>query len=107
MKIKEFINKMNLLQNSLLEFIDEENENEEKYSNLIQSFNNQNLSENQEELKLFFSILSNVSNNHHKTINFWSKIEQIILFFKDDIPKYFNNMDLFDLFHDNKKLLLF
>ena len=28
-------------------------------------------------------------------------------FFIDDIPKFYNNMELFDLFQDNKNLLLF
>ena len=107
MKIDEFLEKMCLFQRIFLEFLENEEDKEEIFSNLIQTLTNEKLSEKPEEFKTFINILSNVANNHYRTTNFTPKIEQILKFFQDDIPKYFSNNEIFDLFLENKVILLF
>ena len=52
-------------------------------------------------------LISKIGNNYHSFANFFSKIERILLFFKEDIPKYFSNSEIFNIFKSNKKILLF
>ena len=45
--------------------------------------------------------------NHHRTTNFFIKIEQILSHFKENIKKTFSNSEIFNLFRHNKRILLF
>ena len=84
MKIYEFIDKMNKFQRIFLEFLEYDENIEEKYFNLIQLLQDQNIKNNHEDFKSFFSIILNITNNHHRTTVFFDKIEKIFQnLFKD------------------------
>lgn len=52
-------------------------------------------------------MISIIAENHYRVPNFFGKIEQILLYFKDTIKKIFSNDDIFMLFVSNKRILLF
>ena len=108
MEIQEFLEKKKQIQKVFLEFINNEDDYEENYQNLMMMIiKNQNIRENKYELKEFLHLLLKISNNHYRNKDFFSKYEQILTQFKDDMIKNFSNLELFDIFKRNKRILLF
>ncbi|KAK8884315.1 hypothetical protein M9Y10_043423 [Tritrichomonas musculus] len=89
------------VQNDFLEFIDSDNEK------LIGNLVDQKIYENRQELRAFLHILFNISNNHYRNHNFFQKIFQILVILKNDIINFFSNDEIFNIFKDNKRILLF
>lgn len=52
-------------------------------------------------------MLKIIIENHHRSQNFFTKIEQILQFLKIDISQTFSNKELFDMFLQNKRILLY
>ncbi|KAK8836069.1 hypothetical protein M9Y10_040025 [Tritrichomonas musculus] len=105
--IKEFLEVMKKIQKNLIDFLEHGDNNEEQYQNLIQIFEDIKIHDNQFKIKPLLYLILKISNNHHREPAFFSKIEKILLLFKDDIKKYFPNNELFHIFKSNKRLLLF
>ena len=62
------------------------------------------------QCRLFNQVTSGcvqVSNNHYRTNNFFDKIGKIINIFKADIINFFSNQEIFQIFQENKRLLLY
>lgn len=70
MNPKYFIEKMKNYQRSLLEYIDDEKNLEENYINLLKLFKTQKIQDDQKELKLLFTVILNIANNHHRSDKF-------------------------------------
>lgn len=106
-ELQEYLNKMRNIQNSLLKFIDHEDNVEENYQNLIKLLNDQKVQENIHTLKSFLYLMSNILNNHNRTPNFFSKFEKLINQFESKIKQSFSNFELFQIFNKNNRILLF
>ena len=48
-----------------------------------------------------------ISNNYHRKINFFEKITRILKLFKENIINYFSNSEIFNIFKENRILLLY
>lgn len=107
MSIKDYIEQMKSIQNKTLLFIDSEESIEEHYSNLVKILDDVKIKENKISLKQFLSFIIQISNNHHRKQNFFNKIEQILTIFNDSIKELFEKSEIFDLFKENKRILLF
>ena len=107
MDIQSYYEKNEKLQQGILDFLDDNNNMEENYQNLQAMFDHQHIKEDIHELKLFLYLINKISKNHHRSPNFFSKIEQILLIFKDEIKRYYKNYDIFKIFKNNKRILLF
>lgn len=107
MSSQEFIDKMKKIQESLLEFIDSQDCIEDKFQKLKIIFDNQKIRDNTNNLKLFFRILIDITNNHIRKANFYHKIELILIYFKKDIITNYSNCEIFNIFKKNKRVLLF
>lgn len=59
------------------------------------------------ELDSTLRLILNIANNHHRSNDFFSKIEKIILIFKNEIKQSYSNLDIFNNFKSNKRILLF
>ena len=105
-KIVNYLNKMKDIQKSLLDYLDNENFNEELSQSIITFFSNQKVKGSKQELKSVLYLISNIADNHHRNIHFFPKIFEIILFFRNEIKKYFTNNEIFNIFK-NKRILLF
>ena len=111
-KIREYFSEKESIQNALLDYLNTENTNEdfflEKISYLKDRTNNkQAIQKNRQELKNFLFLLLNISNNHHRTPNFFSKVNNILIYLSEIIKLTFSNYDLFQIFQSNKSILLF
>ena len=107
MDYKNYLSEKQKLQSAFLEYIDEEEEIEEHFQNLIKLIEDQNIKKDINEFRLLLHFINNVSNDHYRTKDFFSKIESILLIFKYDFKKLLSNDDIFLLFENNKRILLF
>lgn len=108
MEIPNYINKMKQFQEDVLEYIDDEEEEDGTlFPNIIDFFTDQKKDLNRDKLRSILDLLSNISKNHHRTPNFFTKIEQILLLVKDETTQFFTNFEIFKLFEGNKRIILF
>ena len=97
--IQEYLDEMQIVANAIYDYLDDE-----EFISIEQIITNRKIHENYE---LFLRFLKEISNNHHRCSNFFSKIETILLFLKDTIVKHFTNEDIIKIFINNKRILLF
>lgn len=100
MNIKKYIDEMKEVQENLLEFLDNDANNET-------TFQNSRICDDQNKLKTLLHLILNIANNHQRKQNFFSKIDQVLMFYKEYIKKYFSNWEIFNIFKRNKRILLF
>ena len=74
----EYIEKMRNFQSKLLHFIDNEDDEEENYKNVIKIIEDQNITKDKHNLKIFLYIINHISNYHHRYHHFFEKIEKIL-----------------------------
>lgn len=80
---------MKRIHQNLIDFLDNERDDEEIFQNLKTILDDMKIYDNQNQP------------------NFFNKIEKILLLFKNDIKKFYSNWDLFFIFKENKKMILF
>ena len=107
MNLIEYIEAKKEMQEILFQYLDNEDNINANYQLLIDIIKKQNFEDDKHEFKLFLYLLSKILKNHHREPQFFNKIEQIILNFKQEIIKNFTNYDIFNLFKKNKRILLF
>ena len=107
MSIEAFIDNMKMIQKTLLDFLEDESSAEEKYKNFVKIIADQRKTEDPNEFKLLLRLINNISCNHQRLQGFIEKIEKLLNHFKIDIIKNFSNSEIFELFKDNKLILLF
>ena len=106
--IQDYIDLKKELQKKVLDYLSDQNESDsEFYSILIQTMNDQEITQKKLDLLEFLHFLSKVSNNYHRNQFFYAKIEKIILFLKESIQKQITDEVIFNIFKRNKKILLF
>lgn len=105
MTIEEHISKMKDIYKSIIMYI--EDNSPTSLTNQIKLFDKLNIRDNLHEVKAILHIIVKISNNHHRGPYFFSKIEEIIKYFKDQIKNYFPNSEIFSIFKSNKRFLLF
>ena len=91
----------------LIQFIEDESDDDYIFQQLIDTFHRQKIQENEEDLVLFFRLLVQISNNHHRFPNFFEKTKRILQYFQEIIEKNFLNSEIFDIFKSNKIIMLF
>ena len=107
MEIQKYLEKMKSIQNCLLEFLDNEDNVEEKFQNLISLIQNHKIKENRYDLRSILHLLVKISTNHHRSIHFFDKIWQILQHLKEEIKQTFSNYEIFNIFKGNKRILLY
>ena len=107
MNSKEYFDTMKDIQENILNFLEEKDNSEEIFIILESKFNDKKIKDHLYELLSLLHLISKIGNNHHRFPNFFSKIERILLIFKEDIKKYFPNSEIFNIFKNNKRILLF
>ena len=107
MYIQQFIEKMKINEEYLIEYFENQQNDEENYQNLLNFFRDQNIFITKYSLKNLLYIIAKISNNHLRMANLYDKIEKIILICKDHIKKYFSNYEIFKLFRKSKRIILF
>ena len=101
-----YIEKMKEIQDLLLDFLDNEQESEENYAKIIRIIDHQQLQNDIYKLKAILYLILEIANNHHRKPDFYSKIEKIMIIFKNDIEHSFSNLQIFNFYRKNKIILL-
>ena len=65
------------------------------------------IKEDRYKLKITLHLLSKIVKNHNRPQHFFEKIENLLLFFKDKIKQSYSNFEIFKIFKNNKRILLF
>lgn len=107
MKIQEYVEQKKTLQDNIISFIEDDENTEENFQNLQEYFDNYKIREKKFEIKSLFYLISKISNNYHRSPNFFPKIERILMSFRDETKKFFTNFGIFQIFKNNKRILLF
>lgn len=103
MQFKDYLEEKNNIQQELLDYIDDESDS--SYQQLIQKLDNSKIGENPKELTEFLHLLVVIANNHHRSPNFYTKIEKIIDHF--DIEQTFSKSEIYQIFSKNRRILLY
>ena len=101
--IQKYLDLIKDVQKNLLLYIDENNK-ENVFFNYLDE---QKINENKQKFKSFLYLIVNISNNFHRTGNFYNKIDQILLYYRKTIQNYNQNPEIFHIFQSNKRILLF
>ncbi|KAK8876044.1 hypothetical protein M9Y10_006228 [Tritrichomonas musculus] len=107
MDAKQYLNQRKILHNHLLDFLDNQNDCEANFSILITYINNLKITENKNEFWIFLELILMISNNHHRSPNFMNKLDQVLSYFGPKIKQTFSNLEIFNTFSKNKRLLHF
>ena len=107
MSAANYIEKMQTLQKSLIDFLDVDQESDESFINFRIILDSQKIREDKNNLITIIDILINIFNNHHRTPFFISRIEQILNYIKESIKQHFTQQEIFNIFKYNKRLLLY
>lgn len=91
MDVQQIIDAKKNLQRSFIDYL-EGNDDEENQMNLMDLLIDQQIYKNYDDLKIFLRMINKISKNHCKNPQFFSKIEKIILYFKDEIQNFFQMM---------------
>ena len=106
-ELKSYLDKVRLIQYSILQYIDEVHNVEEKWTNLIQLINSYKIKDDYHEIETILRLINKICKNHRHTYDFFGKIEKIILIFKDEIKLNFSNITIFRFFKSNKRIIFF
>ncbi|KAK8897388.1 hypothetical protein M9Y10_015334 [Tritrichomonas musculus] len=101
--MEQYAKEMKAIQESVLEFI----ENDMPNDVLKKNFEEYKIYENKPKLITLLHIISMISKYHFRTPNFFEKLEYIIIHFKNEILKYLANFEIFTIFKNSKRILLF
>ena len=108
MTVNDYFKKMNEIQNEIIGFIDNDDEESETYfQNFIKKVDLLNIQKTKYEMLSLLYLILNISNNHHQTQNFFEKIIKLISIYKNQIKKDFSDYEIFNIFRNNKKVLLY
>lgn len=102
-KFRDYLQPLIILQKCCLTYLDEDNNTSHNFENLK---NNMHFLQDPSRLKDFLRFISFVSLNHHRSIDFFSKIENVIRESRV-YQEQLSNQEIFTLFRNNKRLLLF
>ena len=107
MSVQDYLDQMKKLQATLLNYLEKEDLIEEYLNNFMQLFQDYKICKHKQKFESVLHLLLNISNNHHRELNFFQKIEKIILYFKTNLQAIFSNFVIFNIFKSNKRILLF
>ena len=105
--IQEYMDEMKTIHSYIIIFLDNEGNIEENFQNIIHIFDDHKVHDDRHKIKLLLHLFTKLINNHYRSPNFFNKFEQILLYFKGDMKKYFPNWEIFNIFKSNKRILLF
>lgn len=106
-KYIERIEEMKNFYQLLLTFLDNDEQQEENYQKICQIITGHNFIQNNKELKPFIKLIQKLVRNHHRSSNFFDNIFKILEIFLKDIKQIYSNFEIFQLFKNDKRILLF
>lgn len=105
MDISVYVNMKKEFHENILNFL--ESEEDSSFSFFTNFIDTHKIFEDKDEILEIFRLLLSISNNHHRCFSFFDKIGEIIIYLLNLINPALQNSDIFDLFLENKLILLF
>ena len=102
----DYVNRLKQIQSLLLDFIDNSEDSEQSYKILQKLLTSLNVQSNKYDIRLILNTISAISNNHYRSPYFVSKLLSVIKIFQEKINEYFSNLEIFNIFKENKLVLL-
>ena len=99
MEIESAIRKRKEIYSSLLNYL----ETNDEIKSLIQIFENLEILKDKEETISTLQLLSKISDNHHRSLDFFDKLEKIVQYL---IQNKQPDFDIYQIFKNNKRFLL-
>ena len=81
MSICDYLENLKDMQKNFLIFIENQDNFEENYQNLLLKFDEKKIKDDQHDFKIFLYLLVKVANNHKRDSTFFERIEKIFLKF--------------------------
>lgn len=106
-KIENYIKQKKEMHSLLLEYIDNEENDDCGFDNFTKFVDNTNTLQDVEELKILLRLIVKISKYHYRMPNFFSKLERIILHYQKYIKQTLSNLEIYELFKNSKRILLF
>ncbi|KAK8836363.1 hypothetical protein M9Y10_039706 [Tritrichomonas musculus] len=107
MSLEECLGKMKKIQENLLDYLNDEANYEVKFQCIVKKCDEIKNDDKISKIKSMLHLLSKISDNYHYTADFFNKINRVLQLFKDEMKKKFTNIDIFNIFKRNKRILLF
>ena len=107
MNVKDVSETMKNVQLNLLNFLDKDYDVEENFQILKAIFDEQDFQNKKYFLNSLFHLITEISNNHNRSANFYEKIERVLDYFKNSIKQNYSNSQIFNIFQSNKRLILY
>ena len=95
------------LYNFILEYLENDNDNDDDNSILENFFKTKQIYSDYFEFKDFLLILIKISQNHHWDVTIDKRIKLVLSYFADNIKQIFTNFEIINIFKNCKKILLF
>ena len=88
MSIHEYFIHMKEVNDKIIDFVDNEDIGDDDFQELIKDIKGHKLPDNHANFKSLLYLILNIANNHHRRINFFDKIFQILRYFQHEIKEY-------------------
>ena len=98
---------------SILNFLEEpDNHNDDKasqksFQELINIITSQKIEEDAEEMRQFLELIKSIGEHHCRDQQFNERMAQLLLHYKTQIKQTLTNLEIFQIFANNKKTVLF
>lgn len=83
MDIEALINKMKVIHQVFMDYIDTTDDIDGQFKKLIETLRKQEILDNNEETQLLFQLISKITDSHHRTSIFFNKLEKILEYLKE------------------------
>ena len=106
---QDYIKKMKVIHKALFSFLenDDINKNDDYYFSLKNLLIEEKILLNHHEFKTFLHLLAEFSAQHHRGQYFIKNIEDMLRAIKYEVKNNFENYEIFKIFQNNKRILLF
>lgn len=107
MEIQEYINELKQIQHNILQYLDDPGEATQIFNDVCDSISKTGYKKNYHLFKHILLLIVKLSNHHLRSPLFYTKIDEILKYLKDQVKQSFTNYEIFNIFKRNKRLLLF
>lgn len=97
---------MEEFQEIILAYLESENDSDQNFGDLIKYSQSKHNFDDRMELYEKLKMISSLIRNHHRSPDFYNRVKQIFIFFKNKIEQTFSNFELYDIFK-NDSLVIF
>lgn len=106
MEVEEYINKMINIQNNILDYMNDVDNDNFMFENLYQSIDDLKVLEDSLTLKSLLILIHKITYNHHFNTNQIPKIQKIFKYLQNSINHMISNKELYHIFENNIRMLI-